>query len=711
MTSTWKLRSIHEATGSNGGRSVSRLSFTRRHACRALLLAGVATALTPLADARAEEQAPAPEQQSTNRTAGDTSFTVGSIAVTLERPARVQDVLSSVDILGPDVAQRQNVDSTFKVLGQVAGVLVTDFHQGGTNGSVSFRGFNAEGGISAVKLLIDGIPSNSNDGYMWMLDSVTPMEIGSVEVMRGTSDPRYGLLNIAGNVDVRTRQGGDYIDMRVRAGSWGTYEAQAATGIVTGNFSQNYAFGYRTTEGYRDRGDQRRRNFSGKWFYADDGFSIGAIARYFKASGNDSGFLTQQQAKDDPRQSPAINSTDARFRNGGEYSLHLDAAPTDDLDISLKGYLNNFHDTRFFRIASVASQQERELNEDQKGAIFRLRYRPSIAFLHKLTIEAGADIQSQENHHLRWNASNRSRTSLLFDRDFSLKVYGGYVQAVIEPAAWLKITPAWRLDWVDGRYTNEVSGATYPNNDYGTLSQPKLSAMVTPLKDLGLYANYGRTFQIGLGVASYIVPPQVTNTDPSINEGFEAGVKYGNGWLETRLAVWQQTATGEILMQNLTGDYVNLGSTRRRGFDVQANVRTSDKIDLWASYSYQKGKIVIPDPATPSYKGNTIDHVPAHLFNGGINYRPIEPLRLSATYLAQSKYEIDQSNTHGRYGDRSVIDLEAAWQINPHFEVSGQVKNLTNNQSAYVYYYSNTNQALFSPHDGRAFYVSLRFTS
>ncbi len=668
-----------------------------------LLRGGVLCAALPLATSPAFAQA-----ANTDRNA-DTIFSVGEIVVTSTRGTGVENVLSSVDILGSDVAQRQNVDSTFKVLGQIPGVLVTDFHQGGTNGSVSFRGFNAEGGIAAVKLLVDGVPSNSNDGYMWMLDAVTPLEISTVEVVRGTSDPRYGLHNIAGNVNVNTRQGGDYIEGALTAGSWATFEGQVAAGIETGNFTQNYAAAWRTTDGYRDRGDQERRSISGKWFYNLDGFSIGAIARYFEAEGNDSGFLSPDQAEADPRQSPALNHFDERTRHGGEYSLHADA-DLGDVSLSLKAYYNDFRDTRFFRIASTVTQQERELNETQKGAVATLRYHPQVSFLNDLVIEAGADIQAQDNHHLRWRSVDQVRTSVMFDRQFDLNVYGGYIQAIIKPAEWLTITPAWRLDWVDGDFTNVVSGASYPNNDYGTISQPKLSAVITPVDGVSIYGNYGRTFQIGLGISSYIVPPQISNVRPSINEGWEAGVKLERGPLRARLAAWQQTATGEILLQNFTGDFVNLGSTRRHGFDAQANIRLNARFDAWASYSYQLGRIVIPDPSTPTYEGNLIDHVPRHLFSGGVNYRPVDPLRLSANWVVQSKYEVDTSNSHGRYGDLAKLDLEAAWRLNPHLEIAGQVKNVTDNQSAYVYYDSTTGLPLHSPHDGRAFYAHLRIS-
>lgn len=57
--------------------------------------------------------------------------------------------------------------------------------------------------------------------------------------------------------------------------------------------------------------------------------------------------------------------------------------------------------------------------------------------------------------------------------------------------------------------------------------------------------------------------------DPSINEGWEVAVKYALGdMFEGRIASWQQTATGEIKLNDSLGDSENVGATRRRGFDL-----------------------------------------------------------------------------------------------------------------------------------------------
>lgn len=156
----------------------------------------------------------------------DTSFSVGEIVVTARGMAgSSNNVLTSVDRMGGDVAQNADVDNVYELIGQMPGIQVTDFNQGTTSGKFSMRGFNGEGNINAVKLLIDGIPSNSNDGNMPYIDMVFPLNIETIEVVRGTSDPRYGLHAIAGSANIITRSGGTYLDARGSVGSYDTFEA------------------------------------------------------------------------------------------------------------------------------------------------------------------------------------------------------------------------------------------------------------------------------------------------------------------------------------------------------------------------------------------------------------------------------------------------------------------------------------------------------
>jgi iron complex outermembrane receptor protein len=636
----------------------------------------------------------------------DTSLTIGEVIVTGNRLARsAGEVATSVDVLGGDLAQRQSVDNTWELFARLPGVTLTDFSQGNTSGRFSVRGFNGEGEINAVKLLIDGIPSNANDGGMVFIDAVMPLDIAAVELVRGTADPRYGLHNIAGNANILTRIGGTYLDARALAGAFGTYEGQVSAGIERNGFSQNYFVGIRNTDGFRDHSDLRRRNLAGKWFYDFGSARLGAIARYSTSRAEEPGYLTAADNAGDRSRSYAISETDGGKRRLGQYSLHLDAELAPALTIDAKGYVTTQFDDRYVRFSANVAQQRRLTKETQVGALLALHYRPQPGFL----VEAGGDVQVQDNQSRRWLTERRTATRQTRDQAFDLTVYGGYLQAVVEPTTWLKITPAWRIDRVSGDLADRLSGARYPVNDYGTISQPKLSVAVTPLAGLTAYANYGRTFQIGAGSGAYKVPPRTMDLAPSINTGWEAGVKYVRGnWLEGRIALWRQTATGEIKrrLNDPNGDFDNLGKTRRQGVDIQLNVRPLDGVSLWGAYSYQHARIVTPDPATPAQAGNWIDHVPQNLFSGGLDVIPAARWRVSLWGNGQSAYELTTANDRGRFGDYVVVTGELAFQLTPAIELSTQVKNLGNARYEYVWW--DGTELLHAPADPRALYGAVR---
>ena len=674
---------------------------------RTATAAGVALALAPVLATPAWAQ-----RHDHDADTNDTSFSVGDIVVTARDMARsTSNIVTSIDRLGGDIAQRQSVDNTWELFARLPGVSLTDFNQGTTSGRFSIRGFNGEGEINAVKLLIDGVPSNANDGGMPFIDAVMPLDIAQVELVRGTADPRYGLHAIAGSADIATRIGGTYLDARGLGGAFGTAEGQLSAGVETGRLSQNYFVGYRHSDGFRDHAGLDRVSLAGKWFYDWGAVRLGGIARYAQVEAQEPGYLTDADAYADRRRSYPVSATDGGRRQMSQYSLHLDADLTDTLALSAKGYANGLHDDRYVRFSATVAQQRRLAREDQYGGLATLHYHPRVAFLHRLMLEVGGDVQVQDNRSLRWLTASRIITSQTRDQAFGLTVAGGYAQAVIEPTAWLSITPGWRFDTVSGNLRNRLNGQRYPNNDYGTISQPKLSVAITPVAGVTAYGNYGRTFQIGVGAGAYKVPPRTTDLAPSINEGWEAGVKLARGrWLEARIALWEQTASGEIKrrLNDPSGDSDNLGATRRRGLDVQVSVTPVKGANLWGAYSYQRARIVTPDPATPSQAGNWIDHVPQNLFSGGVDVVPVERWRVSLWGNGQSSYELTPANTLPRYGAYLVVTGEVAWRVLPQLEVAAQLKNIGNRRYEYVWY--DGTQVLHSPADSRALYGSVRLT-
>lgn len=645
--------------------------------------------------------------------ADSTALSLGEVVVSGSGgPLVTRRVLTSVDILPRDRIENQSVLNNWQLLDQVPGVMITQFGQGTTSGKFSMRGFNGEGNINAVKLLIDGVPSNSNDGNMPYIDVVPKLDIDAIEVVRGTNDPRYGLHNIAGNANIVTRSGGNYKLGRLTLGSFGTREAQAAIGIDNNGFSQNYAVSRQLVEGYRDHSASDSATFSGKWFLSPNNGStrVGMILRHYGAHAQEAGYLTGDQATANPRQSPPYNESDNDRRRATQLAIQGETDLGRSLFAAGQVYMNDLDDRRFVRFGATASQQERYVAERHVGASVNLTWRAGKSAIGDLSVTGGVDTELQDNRSERYSTNNQVRTAQTRNQQFDFNTVGAFVQAVIKPTDKLTIVPAYRIDRITGSYRNLLNNQSYGANDYGLIPQPKLSAIYAIDPKVSAYANWGRTFQVGVGTSTYKVG-QTSDLSPSINDGWEAGFKFKpQPWLDGRVAVWRQTATNEFarLLNDPANASQNVGGTRRQGIDFQLNARPTSRLGLWLAVASQSSKVQKVDPndaAAVATLGKEIDHVPHLLFNLGFDYQATDAWRVSAWASGQSSYYLETTNATGQFGAYKAFNASVGYRVNAWASVDVQFRNLTNRYTEYVWW--DGAQALHGPANPRSVFASV----
>ncbi|MEN5202962.1 TonB-dependent receptor [Stenotrophomonas sp. TWI700] len=641
-----------------------------------------------------------------------TVLTLGTVHArsTAERELSARSLFTSADVMGGDLLQQQKVDHSWELLANAPGVQVTQFKMGTDAGRFSFRGFNGEGRINAVKLLIDGIPSNDNAGGMPYLDGVFPLDISAIEIVRGANDARYGLHALAGDVNVFTRQGGSDGQLSVTVGSFGTKDVQLAKGVEKGGWSHNYFVGWRGAEGERDHADGTQRSFAGKWFYTDpDGrWRAGLTSRYYKNAALEAGYLSYPEVQADPRQSPDYARDDRSVRETVQTALHLDGMLGADWHWNAKAYQNDYRNQRWVTFTEGGAQQERFNDEAHRGLILNGTWHPSTT-LAELVLDAGVDGQWQENIGRRYRTVLRERQATLRDWAFDLDTRGAYLQAVIRPIDALKVVPAYRVDRIYGNFHNVGSGTRAPVYDYGLIRQPKLSVSYDVSATTIAYANWGRTFQIGSGNGAFRT--QAGNLSPSINEGWETGLTWTPVQrLQTRLAYWEQRASDEVAtvlgVNGVVGanEVGNVGETLRRGWDAQLTWKASEPWRAWASYSRQKAVIEVPDPSAPQTRGRQIENVPNWLASAGVEYAPAADWTVSAWGNGQGDYFVERTNTLGRQGGYALWNLSATYQVDKRNSLALQLKNATDR--FYVYAWYDSGSSGYSPGDGRALYLS-----
>lgn len=652
--------------------------------------------------------------QSTNAT------TMGTVHVHQTRgQLTAHEVLTSVDVLGAEQIEDQNVGQSWELLGQMPGIQLTETRQGAESGKVSFRAFNGEGYLNAIKTLIDGIPSNVNSGNQRFIDMLFPLEIDYIEVVRGTNDPRYGLHNIGGNINFGTHQGGDYTDMRLGYGSFDTRQVQVAIGRETGDFAQNGFLGYQASDGYRDHDSSEKYTLGGKWFYGDldDGMRIGLTARVYRQKADEPGFMTAEELAADRRGSALRNRNDGDVRDMSQFGVHLDLALADALVFGTKLYHNRYKDDRKVTFSDLpagnAPRQRRFWDEQQTGLLATLTWTAN----DRLTLEGGANHEQQRNAYVRERFTFSTPTDFdavparVQNDDFhTFDNTGAYVQAIVQATDALKIVPAYRVDRFSGA-TQLPGGVRARLQDYGTIGQPKLSVVYALGTDTNIYANWGRTFQVLTGSTppAYLTPGQMAMR-PSTNTGVEAGIRFAPfDGAQARLALWQQDAENEISNMPATGTTVVLGETRRRGVDAQLDWQLGDDWTLWASHAWQEAKITRDDRAAAlSIQGNEVAATPRHISNLGVDYRWSDALQFGLQGRAQGDYYLEERNITGKYGNFAVVDLSAKYAINPKMHVDVQLKNATGREYVYAWYdsfFQDTPQPMFSPSTGRALFV------
>ncbi|MDP2561838.1 TonB-dependent receptor [Psychrobium sp. 1_MG-2023] len=633
----------------------------------------------------------------------DSTITIGEVInVTTSKHVQKQtSLVGAIDIISRDQLQNQHTNVTVDLLKKTPGLYFSRFNQGIVSTDVAMRGFNAEGSMPHVKMLIDGIPSNLHVGLSEM-DALFPMEVESIEIVKGNHDARYGLHNLAGNINLTSRRD-DAKEIELLVGSFNTSEAQAYFGDVQDNFSQHYFVGTRKTDGYRDNSDLNKHTLSAKWFYQpSDTMELGLIARYFDYEADAPGYLTEQVAKQAPESSADYAAYDKGSKQTRHLSAHLNNQINDIWHVSAKVYWQQFDRHRYAQFTASSTQQERNEQDIHSGIILQASGELSPNWL--LTL--GLDYQSQENINQRFTTVKRVRQGNRRDWQFDYDNYGGFTQLQYRQGPLL-ISGGLRFDGFSGDLTDGIKGQTKRLNDNDITVQPKLNFLYDINDSLNFFANYGESFQAPIGSKAYVGPDN-KHYKLSINTGVEAGFT----WMPTstataRLSVWQQDARNELTPKtDGSGDFENLGKTKREGWELSSYVDLNDSWTIFGSYAQQQAELLEPGEKQAASKGNTLAGVPDYTATLGLSYRVTDDFVISTFANKQQAYYVSNVYQERKYGAVDTVDLSLSYALD-NMDLGLSVTNLFDTYQDYVYLLGQ--ETIHSPSDGRAISANISY--
>ena len=672
-------RFIFEGVAARAGRVTARArGFAPRELAWEAPAAGVAELTIVLA--------PAPLAEQLTVTATRTETRVGETAASV----RVLDAeaLDATAALTLDDALRQVPG--FQLFRRTGSRAANPTAQG-----VSLRGVGPSGASRAL-VLADGVPLNDPFGGWVAWGRVPRASVGRVEVLRGGASSLYGSGALGGVVQILTRraEGRPALAFEVSAGSLSTYDATLFAAGRRGGWGASLAAESFHIGGYfLIERDERGA--------AD----TPAGARYASLS-----VLLERELKEGAR----LFLRGSHFGEARANGTRLQRNRTHqrqmvvgfELDEGRAGAFSvrAYAGTQVFDQSFTAVSADREtetLTRDQRvpAQAFGLLSQWSRAFDARHTVVAGFEAREVRgaSDELIYAAGRPSSRVGAGGRERTL---GLFAEEALRLTPRLILTAGARFD----RWRN-VAGLSVTSPAHGrgpssvTVFPDRAESAFSPRASL-LYHAHGRVSLAASAYRAFRAPTlnelyrafRVGNVLTLANEGLraerlagaEAGAAYASPsrrftaratlfWLEVTRPVANVTLAETPAL--ITRQRRNLGRTRSRGFEAEADARLGPRWSASAGYQFTDSRVV-RFPADPALEGLRLPQVPAHSLTFRLDYA--DPRRLTLGLQARAGgAQFDDDLNRLRLSRFFTLDALASRRLRRGLYLFAAAENLT----------------------------------
>jgi outer membrane receptor protein involved in Fe transport len=623
-----------------------------------------------------------------------------AVTVTATRTeTRLNDVAGSLVILSSrDVAEVGAV-TIDDALRQVPGFTL--FRRAGsraanpTTQGVSLRGIGPSGASRAL-VLADGIPLNDPFGG-WVYWGRVPREsIERIEVLRGGASSLYGSSALGGVVNLITRQSAaNALSLEASYGNPGTGEASLFAAGSRGRWSASVAAEVFSTEGYILVEERERGRVDTPAGVRRTALDL-SLSRELKERGR---FFLRGSVFGEARTNGTplqINRTHARQLSAG-----LDWRRTNAGAFTLRAYGGTQVYDQTFSAVSAGRDSETLTRLQRSPSQFRgLSLQWSRGFGSLQTLVAGVDAQEVRG------ASNEivytfGRAASLTDAGGRQSNLGIFVEDLINLNRRLLFRAGVRLDrWrnTDAFQSAQplAAGVNSSTNIFPdrteTAFSPQASALYRLTNHLSLNASIYRAFRaptLNELYRSFRVGDVLTLANEGLSAerltGVEAG---GQAYLfKDRLSThatlfWMEVArpVANVTLRTqpglITRQRENLGRTRSRGLELEADARLSNNWTLSGGYLFVDAA-VLAFPANTGLEGRRIPQVARHQLTFQARYSK-ESLLTAAFQGRASGTQFDDDQNLLPLGPYFTLDAFLSRRITRRLEAFLAAENLFN---------------------------------
>ena len=503
----------------------------------------------------------------------------------------------------------------------------------GGSGHIKLRGVGGDR-ASAVLMMVDGQPQFAGIYSHQIADFYETEYVERVEVLRGPGSVLYGSNAMAGVINVITkhvRENGVRTTLTSEYGSYNTWLTSLTNTVRYGKFSSLVSLGYDRTDGVKKNFDFKQSNLYAKVGYEiNKKWNFGADYTLMQFVGNDPVYPTLSNPE----------STDIYHQNvvRGEASMSVTNhyGNTNGTARIYYSYGNHFvDDPRHFHSL-----------DDRFGVLLYQNFKAWKGASGTIGFDfdryTGKIPMSGGNAHTEGSITTMSRKSIT--------EYSPYMTLSQQLA---------------GEYLIVNAGVRMQNSSmFGTHWIPQAGFVVHPGARWSIKGSVAKGYRNPSFRELYLYKMANSELAPENMLNYEVSVgKFFNRYFSVDVTAY--FSQGKDMIQVVDMKNVNTGSFINKGVEVSARSMPTDRLQLWATYSYLHSNL------------KNLTGAPKNQYYLGVGWDITNKLRVDAQLKGVGGLYVSDDIKHQNY---ATLGLKAAYQIFRPLQIFLKLDNITNSR-------------------------------
>jgi len=534
---------------------------------------------------------------------------------------------------------------------------------------VSIRGFGArtQFGVRGIRVIVDGLPATLPDGQT-AIDHIDLSGLGRAEILRGVASALYG--NAAGGViqlESAPPPGSPlHQEIRTLVGSDRLLRLESKTGGTLGRLSYGVDLTRLTYDGYREHSGTTNHYLTGRLGYLGERDDLRFTLRYVDLDALNPGALTRTDAEEDPARAAPNNLDQRTGKRSDQLQLGLHwkrSLAQGDLEFAayrLGRKVENPTPPQIIDIDRVVGGARLVYNgwleSDSESAPVRWSF----------GLETDRQRDDRQNHeNLQGERGDRALDQIEWVTGIGL--FGQLSVPLTDQIGALLGLRYDHFEFEAEDHFPHPDGADFSGRRTMSALSPSAGLILHPTEGLGLFANYGTSFQTPTTTELGNRPEGAGGFNPDLEpertHSFEIGARGEIGWTmgdqRTQSVVYQLALYHARTRSALIGFevptvpgrtfYRNAGSAVHRGIEAELSAPLTGHLTLELAYALTDARFGSYEVDGEVLDGKRVPGIAPHQAEARLTYQPM-PGELELWLRGHSRTYPDDANTEAAPG-------------------------------------------------------------